>query len=1278
MKSFRLLFFVFIYIVSNAQQSFDINLDWKLQNYTTTNQEFLLPMFEVKNFYFDEGIGQVFYQNLIKSESILGENSVTIGKFQTEIVASTDLGSIKVSEIPSKFTYQVSNVTERDQISHWIQFNPFFKENNQIYRVKNISFNYVLESSNQNKPTLLNFQGISNSVLRTGEWYRFFVEKSGVYRINRSFLQSLGMNVNVDPRRIQLFGHGGKMLPLSNAVNFPTDPQEMTIRIIGEEDGSFDNSDYILVYLEGHDQWSQENFTHLNYYSDKAYYYITLGSSLGKRIQNYQEPTATATVTTNTFDDYHFHERDLVNIGRLGRRWFGEQFGIQNNYSFTFNIPNIDNSEPIQAQVRMASAATSSTSLVIRANGTEVANATLVETGTVSPPYYVDTPINFTINAQSNIDLQLAFTNNGVPNARVFLDFITLRAKRFLAGGNQQYHIQSQQLDFGNGVVQMNFQNTQNLIDIWDISDIYNVSAIAINGNSSFSFKAIQGQGKRFVAVHQSDFLTPQRESNARVVNQNLKGTIFQNNGQFQDIDYLIITPRNLRSEAQRLANFHQNTNQMVVRIVDLESIYQEFSSGRQDISAIRNFVRYVYWNASVPSNRVKFLNLFGDASFDFKNRVPASINTNIVPIYHAINGNTTGISSFMSDDFYGYMDANEGNLDQFFPNGIDIAVGRMLVSNTMQAKEMVNKVIDYHDEKSYGRWRNNLVVISDDTDKPSDASLQSRMNQAADVIVAEKPFFNMAKIFLDAYQQETSAGGQRYPKAREDFKNAFENGTLVINYLGHGGEEGLAAERVYEKSDGQNFSNKFRYPLFITLTCEFSRFDNPYRPTAGEYTYWNPNGGAIAMITTTREIGQITAENANFVLNEYLFGYGASNEVASMAEALRRTKNSFGNSSLRVISFIGCPATKLAIPKPKIIITKVNDVPLAQSNTVLNALSSVKLSGEVRDESGNQLLTNYNGQLAVQVFDKNRTAITLNNDFLSPQINFNILGETIFRGNATVTNGVFEFSFVVPRDIRVNVGNGRVSLYAKTSNPSLQNQTGYELGIQVGGVNANAPVDNIAPTAILYMNDETFINGGITNNNPIFLANMEDDSGMNTVGGIGHDMVAILDGDESNPIIMNNFYEADVDDFTKGSVRFPFRNLEKGLHHIKFTAWDTHNNPVTSELNFVVTGEDQITLSNVLNYPNPFVSYTQFWFSHDRPFEPLDVQVQIFTVTGKVVKTINQTVITEGFLSREITWDGRDDFGDKIGKGVYIYRLKVKSTLTNKISEKVEKLVIL
>jgi hypothetical protein len=191
-------------------------------------------------------------------------------------------------------------------------------------------------------------------------------------------------------------------------------------------------------------------------------------------------------------------------------------------------------------------------------------------------------------------------------------------------------------------------------------------------------------------------------------------------------------------------------------------------------------------------------------------------------------------------------------------------------------------------------------------------------------------------------------------------------------------------------------------------------------------------------------------------------------------------------------------------------------------------------------------------------------------------------------------------------------------------------------------------------------------------------LAFLEDEHGINTASGIGHDIVAILDGDELNPYVLNDYYETELDNYQKGKVRFPFRDLEPGLHTITFKAWDVYNNLITAEIQFIVVGNDDITLSNVLNYPNPFVSYTEFWFNHNRPFEMLNVQVQIFTITGKLVKTINQSVFTEGFLSRELKWDGKDDFGDKIGKGVYVYKLTVQSTIDGKKSEKHEKLVIL
>jgi hypothetical protein len=428
-------------------------------------------------------------------------------------------------------------------------------------------------------------------------------------------------------------------------------------------------------------------------------------------------------------------------------------------------------------------------------------------------------------------------------------------------------------------------------------------------------------------------------------------------------------------------------------------------------------------------------------------------------------------------------------------------------------------------------------------------------------------------------------------------------------------------------------------------------------------------------MLTTIREIGQFNAENFNDSLSKNLLAYG-SNQYTTIAEALRISKNENPSSASNVVFYIGDPALMLAIPKPRINLTKINDVVISQPLPDFKSLAKIKITGEITDEN-NTLLSNYNGELSTSIFDKIITASTLNNDGYSPAMSFKTLGETIFRGNASVKNGQFEFSFVVPRDIRIPVDNGKISFYSKKEG-NLENQSGYNSTIKIGGINESAPQDNINPKVKLYMNDETFVSGGITNSSPFLLAFLEDENGINTASGIGHDIVAVLDGDVSNPYILNDYYQTKLDDYTNGNLRFPLRNLEAGLHTISFTAWDVYNNPVTSEIQFIVVGDESLTLSHVLNYPNPFSTYTQFWFSHNRPYEPLDVQVQVMTITGKVVWTKNQIVTTEGFLSREITWDGRDDFGDRIGKGVYIYKLTVKSNLTNKKAEKYEKLVIL
>ena len=1284
----KYLLFVFASFLSFAQNTQDFSIVWNTnKSFIVGDTKYNIPQFQSENFEFQVAKNTISYVNILKVSGLISESTVTINNIIYETIDVSLLGDLGVSNISSKIDFKAFSSYARDDAFLSFQFNPIIKDNSGYKRVKSFTLNYSVSNA---KSTSQSNNSIQNSVLATGSWHRFYVEKSGVYLVSKSFLQSIGVNVAVDPRNIKIYGNGGRMLPLLNSTAYPIDLEENAIQFVGETDGVFNENDYILFYAEGVDTWNEESLTHVNQFADRSYYYVTTNGAAGKRIQNYTEPSGTPNLFLSNYDGYQFHEVDLFNAGKIGRRWFGEKFDLDDNQTFQFVLPNYTLGSPVNFSANFAAVSFVSTSFKVKANAIDIGTVSINSAFGSALGY--ENILNTTFVPTSNaVTIDLSYINSGVPSSKGYLDYIILKYNAELKGYGKQFLFSNNLVKTNIGVGQFVVSNASTVKSIWDVTDIYNVTKLD-NTQNTVSFKLALGQDKKFVAVDATDFYIPLKESNTNVANQNLKGTIFKNNqGVFQDIDYLIVTPSNLVVQAETLANFHRNNSNINVKVVSLPLIYNEFGGGKQDIAAIRNFVKYVYDNASNTANKVKYLNLFGDASYDFKERIRN--NTNVVPIFHGFDvsqslnpNNSTNFSlfsSFMSDDFFTLMDDNEGNM-QSSADLMDLAVGRMLVSSNTQASEMVNKVLEYHDERSYKRWRNNLVYYSDDPDPflSGDYLLQKDLNELADEVSVANPFFNSNKIFTDAYVQEVSAGGPRYPQAKKAFLDAIELGALVLNYYGHGNEESFAVERIFEKTDAQALGNRFKYPLFITITCEFTRFDDPNRPTGGEYMYWNKAGGAIALLATTRQISQSLGIDLNEAIYDNLFTM-ENNSYISIAESLRRAKISLGGSNKRVVFYIGDPALKLAIPKPKIVLTKVNGENINTSSLSLQALSLATLSGEVVDEN-NTLITNYNGELAVQVYDKNLNRLTLDNDNVSlppinqPKLNFITLGEVIYRGNASVVNGKFEFSFIVPQDIQIPIGNARVSFYSKSNSPILQNQTGYNTQIKVGGVNTSAPSDTTPPKLKLYMNDTNFVSGGITNESPIFLAFLEDENGINTASGIGHDIVAILDNDENNPFNLNDYYETETDNYKKGKVTYPFRDLAPGLHTILFKAWDVYNNLITAEIQFVVIGDGDLQLERVLNYPNPFVSYTEFWFNHNRPFEPLEVQVQILTITGKLVKTINQTVVNEGFTSRDIKWDGKDDFGDKIGKGVYVYKVTVKSAITGKKSEKIEKLVIL
>lgn len=1304
MKKYLLFILLSVSFFCFAQQREQLIVDWKpTDKFYIDSIPFLIPQFKIENLEFNVVDKTLTFRKRISVQAPVDENSLIINDIVYETIAKEDLGSLSFAKLPSQLNAAIDYTTGRGVQSVLLSFSPIVKQGNVVKKVK--SFTYSFTNIVSSKGNLTARSAVVNSVLSSGDWYRFYIEKSGVYKLSKSFLRQLGFDTNTDPRRIKIYGNGGRMIPLQNDVSYPLDIEENAIQVIGEEDGSFDNDDYVLFYAEGVDVWNDESDTSINLYDTKSYYYVTSQGANGKRIPVSVQPASAANMVFTTFDDYQYHEVDKINVGRLGRKWVGEDFNMEDNQSFDFTFPNLVTTTPVKIKVNAVSASFGNSSFKVKGNGQELNVMAFppLEAAVHVAAYERVFGGTFT-SSSDNVSVELEYDDGGVPSSNGYLDNISLVAKRNLKGYGKQFLFRNDEAGLNIGVGEYQLSSASGISQVWDVTDIYNVSKIENPGLVNFSFKAVLGEVRKYVALDAANLYTPPSQSGGRIANQDLKGTLFiDNQDGTKSLDYLIVTPTSLRAQAEKLANFHRNYSQLKVAVVELPQIYQEFSSGKQDIGAIRNLIRYIYKCKEDPGNniteQIKYVNLFGDASFDYKNRI--SGNTNVVPVFESLfrvapNSGATSINfssylTFMSDDFYALMDDDEGTMQSI--KDLDIAVGRMLVNSPQQADEMVNKIIEYHDEKSFGRWRNRYVIISDDAENTTDATLQQNLDNLADDLYAAKPFINVKKIHSDSYMQVTAAGGERYPTAKADFISEFGSGALVFNYFGHGGEDGLAQERLLDKVDAQNLKNQYRYPLFVTITCEFTRFDNPFRPTAGEYMFWNKAGGAVALVTTTREIGISTGEDINQILNSKLFSFGSNNYV-SIAEALRLTKNMAAYGDRNVVFCVGDPALKLAIPKPKIRLTKINDVPITQPTDTLKALSYVKLAGEVVDEFDN-LQTNYNGDLAVQIFDKDLNRRTLANDgtrYILGYTNddpprpiygdliymdFKTLGETIFRGNASVANGRFEFGFIVPRDIRIPVGTGRVSFYAKNNQP-LDNHTGYDLTVKVGDINTNAVADNLPPRIQLWMNDQTFVSGGITNASPIFLARLEDENGINTASGIGHDIVAILDGDENNPYILNDYYETEPDNYAIGKIRYPFRNLAKGLHTLTLKVWDVYNNFATAEIQFVVMGDEDVSLSNVLNYPNPFVSYTEFWFSHNRPFETLDVQVQILTITGKVVKTINQSVTTEGFLSRDIKWDGKDDFGDRIGKGVYVYKLTVKSLITNKTAEKIEKLVIL
>jgi hypothetical protein len=711
----------------------------------------------------------------------------------------------------------------------------------------------------------------------------------------------------------------------------------------------------------------------------------------------------------------------------------------------------------------------------------------------------------------------------------------------------------------------------------------------------------------------------------------------------------------------------------MRVEVVDLEQVYNEFASGTQDPTAIRNFLKMFYDRAgSNLADQPKYLLLFGGASYVYKEK--AGKKNNLVPSFQSASS-LDPLTSYVSDDYFGLLD-DQDDINNNQPAALlDLGIGRIPVRTLAQARMAVDKMLNYHLPSTLGEWRNNITLVADDEDYNihfDDAELHAKL------IAQVAPVAQVQKIYLDAFDQKRSSGGSAYPAVNSAITAGIEKGTLIWNYSGHGGSERLAQESVLERAMVGEWKNQGKLPLFITATCDFAPFDDPDRFSLGEDLLVGRSNGAVGLLTTTR----LVFASSNRVINNNYFRFqlmkNSDNRYPSLGESLRLSKNyTIANTgdymNVRKFTLLGDPAMHLAFPSMEVQNIAINGKPVSNVSDTLRALSRYTIDGEIRTPAG-LLASDFNGQLFAKVYDKPMLVETKANDPFSKVASFETWEHLLYDGKVRVEQGKFSYSFVVPKDIQFNIGKARISYYAENG---VVDASGVEDRLLVGGLGNTVNNDGEGPRIEAYLDNEQFKNGDRVGENPLLIVKLFDASGINTSGiGIGHDITAVIDGNFRETIRLNPYYQAENTGDLRGTVRLLLPTLAEGRHTILIRAWDVFNNSSTTTIECRVEKQKEILIRQLSNYPNPFSQLTRFRFQLEGPVSGALATLRVFSLEGKLVREMSKTINEVTARYTELDWDGRDERGNSLPKGMYLYQLTVRGAL-GQLGQKMRNLII-
>jgi len=1097
-----------------------------------------------------------------------------------------------------------------------------------------------------------------NSPLATGTWRRLGVTVNGVHQITGAEMKSWGWNIAaINPTTIKLFGNHGGMLAEENSVARSYNLDEIAIQVVDGGDGVLNESDYILFWGEAPHKWKRNvngYYHEVNLYSNKTAYFMTFGGDPGQRISTINSSSKTPDNTVSTYDYLTFHEREDHKIYHSGKAYHGEMFQESGSLEFNINVPNPVPGIPARLKIGFAGEGESS-SVSYQFNGVNIDNiGGLSGSKEAAEARYTQADRQYSPIVNSTNLLRISYLKTA-NNSIGYLDYFEMIAKSNLTLANQRI-IQNEDV-IGKATSEFVMQNGGKNYSLWNITNPWSVQKMnaTSSGSESRFIAENNGGAYRFVSWDGSSLNNPVDEG--AVVNQNL--------GSITPPDMVIIAHPAFWVAANKLAQHRRTNDNITVEVIAPQTIYNEFSSGIQDITAIRDFMRYLYYRDG--GSNLKYLLLFGDASYDYKDRVAS--NTNFVPTYES-EISSSDVGSYCSDDYYGFLD----NSDGLWLNNqrLEISIGRLPVGSEDEANKVVEKLIRYDSPKSFGKWRTGVTFLADDMDEDWDSAHLFHSESLAATSKSNHPVFNPSKIYMDAYKEVLLGGAGSYPAASTEVDETMNKGALIFNYIGHGGVAGMAKERVVTIDQIDAWDNRYQMPVFVTATCELTSYDNPTEKSAGEHMILNAVGGPVALLTTTR----IVYSGPNFSLNQGVWTNNilADNSIDRLGDIYKRTKNRSNiNSNDRRFTLIGDPSMRLAKPKNRIIIDTINGHEAAQQDT-FKALSKVSISGHLEKRDGSAWL-DFEGLIDVTIFDKPLNEKTLGNGVAGKSYDYEHQRSIIYSGKVLAKGGRYEFSFIIPKDINYQVGFGKISLYGHNN---IEDAAGHKTDIYIGGAAENPEEDELGPQIKLFIDDRTFINGGTTDENPFLIADLYDDHGINlSSSGIGRNLVLILDKGtaQEQEIVVNDFYTSAPGTFKKGEIGYQMSEISEGYHTLHLKVWDTYNNSNEESITFHVGKKtEEFKVYTIRSVPNPFSSSPRIIIDHNRPGVNMEVKSQLMNLNGKIVFNHTQN-ISNADQHIEFEMNPGNNWLSYLNSGVYILRCTL-TTSDGEVKTHTEKIV--